>query len=142
MERLGLPKTIVHGDINYGNILFHCGRCQFIDWCEAYVANPLISLQHLLLLNKTEDPELRSFMNQGIMDRYRTIWLGSCNADSFDQGLTYMPLLAVASTLYGRGDWLASPLQNDLRQQSYARSLARYMDHAAREPKLLEALCH
>ncbi|NYF91385.1 phosphotransferase [Tunturiibacter empetritectus] len=142
MERLDLPKTIVHGDINYGNILFRCGRCQFIDWCEAYIANPLISLQHLLLLNKTKDPELRGFMSRGITDRYRTIWLRSCNAGSFDKGLIYMPLLAVASTLYGRGDWLTSPQRIDPRRQSYARSLARHMDNAAREPKLLEALCH
>jgi len=53
-----------------------------------------------------------------------------------------MPILAAASTLYGRGDWLHSPRRNDPRRQSYARSLARHMDRAAREPRLLEALCH
>ena len=52
-----------------------------------------------------------------------------------------MPILAAASTLYGRGDWLTSPRRDDQCRQSYARSLARHMDRAAREPSLVEALC-
>jgi hypothetical protein len=139
MEDLDLPETIVHGDMNRGNILVNCGHCQFIDWCEAYVGNPLIGLQHLLLLNKVEQPERRIDINRALREKYRATWSGSCNSAAIDEGFLYMPLLAIASTLYGRGDWLASPQRNDRRRQSYARSLARHMERAAREPELLEA---
>jgi Phosphotransferase enzyme family len=142
MEDLDLPETIVHGDINRGNILIGCGHCQFIDWAEAYVGNPLICLQHLLLLNKVEDPGLQTFSNRALRDKYRTIWLESCDADALDQGFAYMPLIAVVSTLYGRGDWLTSERRNDPQRQSYTRSLTRHMDRIAREPELLGAPCH
>jgi hypothetical protein len=138
---LGIEETIVHGDLNHGNIVTGTRHCQFIDWCEAYIGNPLISLQHLLLLNKEENPELREFINNVLKKRYLDTWTRSCDPETLRQGLIYMPMLAIASTLYGRGDWLRSSRRNDPRRQSYARSLARYMDRAARESELLEALC-
>jgi hypothetical protein len=139
-EDLGLPKTIVHGDMNQGNILTRCGRCQFIDWSEAYVGNPLVTLQHLLLFNRVENPEIRAFLNASLKDRYRHAWLTTCDPSAISSGFIYMPLLAIVSTFYGRGDWLTSSRRNDPRRQTYARNLARHMDKAARAPDLLEAL--
>lgn len=140
-EDLNLPETVVHGDTNRGNVLVNCGHCQFIDWCEAYVGNPLIGLQHLLLMNKMENSELRTDINHGLRETYRAAWSGSCDPAAIEEGFLYAPLLAIASTLYGRGDWLTSAQRYLPHRQSYARSLARHMDRAAREPKLLEALC-
>jgi len=142
MESLGIGESIVHGDLNTGNILTGIGHCQFIDWSEAYLGNPLVTLQHLLLLNKVERPDVRDLMNLILKQRYLDVWVASCDPEAFTQGFLYTPLLAIASTLYGRGDWLTSPHRNDPRRQSYARSLARHMDRAARDPELLEALCH
>lgn len=141
VEDLGICETIVHGDMNRGNILIGSGRCRFIDWSEAYIGSPLIALQHLLLLNNVENMELRHFINVILKQRYLDVWTASCDPVAFQEGFVYMPLLAVASTLYGRGDWLTSPQRNDPRRQSYARTLARHMDRAAHEPQLLEALC-
>jgi hypothetical protein len=141
VEDLAIADTIVHGDMNRGNILTDGGHCQFIDWSEAYLGNPLITLQHLLLLNKAENSEIRYFINLLLKQRYLDIWAAGRDPDPLDKGFVYMPILAVASTLYGRGDWLHSPQRNDPRRQSYARSLARHMDRATREPRLLEALC-
>lgn len=141
VEHLGICETIVHGDMNRGNILTGGGHCQFIDWSEAYLGHPLITLQHLLLLNRVENSEIRDFINLLLKQRYLGIWVASCDPDALDEGLVYMPILAAASTLYGRGDWLTSPRRDDQCRQSYARSLARHMDRAAREPSLVEALC-
>jgi len=142
LEHLGICETIVHGDMNPGNILTGTGHCQFVDWSEAYLGHPLVTLQHLLLLNKVENSEIRDFTNLLLKRRYLDVWVGSCDPEAFDEGFVYMPVLAAASTLYGRGDWLNSPQRNDPRRQSYSRSLARHMDRAARKPELLEALCH
>jgi Phosphotransferase enzyme family len=141
MGDLSICESIVHGDLNHGNIVTGAGHCQFIDWSEAYLGNPLISLQHLLLLNKAESAELRDLGNQVLKKRYLNVWIESCDPEAFREGFIYMPMLAVASALYGRGNWLRSPLRNESRLQSYARSLARHMDRAAREPELLETLC-
>jgi hypothetical protein len=138
--RLGIPETIVHGDMNPGNIVIGCGHCQFIDWSEAYVANCLVALQHLLLLNRTEEPDLRDFMNSVLKRRYLDAWLTVRDATAFQEGFAYIPLLGAVSTLYGRGDWLTSPERNDPRRQSYARTLAFQMDSALRAPELQKAL--
>jgi hypothetical protein len=138
---LCLPETIVHGDINPGNIVTGVGHCQFIDWCETYLGNPLITLQHLLSLNKLENLEIREFINRLLRQKYRDVWATKYDPQWFEKGFVYMPLMAIASTLYGRGNWLNSPERNDPRRQSYARALARCMDRAARKPELLEALC-
>jgi hypothetical protein len=142
MESLGLCESIVHGDLNNGNILTGIGHCQFIDWCESYLGNPLVSLQHLLLLNRIGSGELRDFVSEILKNRYLDVWASECDPEVMREGFVYMPMLAISSTLYGRGDWLDSPLRHDSRRRSYARSLARYMDRAAREPELVEALCH
>lgn len=60
MGGLGLPDTVLHADMNLGNILVADERCVFIDWCEAYVGNPLVTFEHLLLLNQIEDPSLKA----------------------------------------------------------------------------------
>jgi hypothetical protein len=70
MESLGVGESIVHGDLNTGNILTGIGHCQFIDWCEAYLGSPLVSLQHLLLLNRVGSEELRDFINKILRNRY------------------------------------------------------------------------
>ena len=140
MSALGIPNTIVHGDMNLGNILSGPGHCQFIDWCEAYVGNPLITLQHLLLLNQVENLELRTFIDRILKDRYRAVMLRVCDPAAFDEAVLYMPLLAAASALYGRGDRINAPWHNDPRHDRYARSIARHMDRAARNPELLKVL--
>jgi Phosphotransferase enzyme family len=142
MDHLGIGDTLVHGDMNLGNILICDSHCQFIDWSETYLGNPLIALQHLLMLNKVANPEIRDFINLRLTQRFLDVWRERSDSDVLSEGLVYMPILAIASTLYGRGDWLISSRRNDPHRESWARSLARHMDRAAREPALREALCH
>jgi len=141
VERLRIPNTILHGDLNQGNILFGKRGCQFIDWCEAYVGHPLISFQHLLLLNKEEDATLQALSDRMLRDRYRSIWSLSCDPVAFDEAFVYMPLLAIVSALYGRGSWADTNITLEPERQSFARSLTRALDRAAREPQLVERLC-
>ena len=140
MGEIDLPETVIHGDLSTGNLAMRGRGCRFIDWSEAYVGNPLVSLQHILLLNQAGSPELRALMNRVLIDRYRRVIERECDRASIDEALVYMPLLAAASTLYGRGDWIETTSQERGRSHAYARSLARYMDRAASDPILLNAL--
>lgn len=133
MDRLGLPDTILHGDMNPGNILVSGSHCQFIDWAEAYVGNPLITLQHLLLLNSMVEPDERVNLEQRVKEEYLTVFSQFCDASKLEESFCYMPLMAAFSTLYARGDWLTTEMRHDPRRQIYARTLARYMDRAARD---------
>src|SRR5262249_23702084 len=101
MAALHLPDTVVHGDLNFGNILVGSAHCQFIDWCEAYVGNPLITLQHLLLLNRQSDLQRKKCIDDVVTRKFRSVMLAICDPTAIDQGMIYMPFLAAASALYG-----------------------------------------
>ncbi len=137
IEALGIPESLMHNDVNAGNILFEGEHCVFTDWCEVGVGNPLLSFEYLCLLcPKGENwrPALRNI--------YKQVWLDHLNEAQIDRAFVLAPLLAILAHFYGRGTWLRSEQRNDPAVQSYARCLARHMDRAAQDRDLLEALCH
>jgi len=137
MEALEIPDTVVHNDLNAGNILFQGKRCVFTDWCETGISNPFLTLEYLCHLqpHSEEDwaPRLREAYKQG--------WLGRLTSFQIDRAFELMPLLAIFSYLHLRRSRLCSARHNDPHVASYMRSLARHMDRAAQDPRLLEALC-
>jgi hypothetical protein len=140
LSALGLPNAVVHGDMSLANILRGDGYCQFIDWCETYVGNPLITLEHLLLLNQLTNPELKDFIDHVLKAKYRTVMSKVCDVTAIDEGMIYTPFLAAASALYGRGTWLETCCREQPYRQAWARTLARHMDWAARNPAMQSTL--
>lgn len=133
LEMLPIPPMVLHGDMNTGNVLYDDGHCQFVDWCETYVGHPFITLQHILLLNRPADVRLKPFWDAELVRSYQAIMTEGVDPDVFDRAITSTPLLAVASALYGRGDWLNSLSSLPPQRQARIRTLARYMDRAASE---------
>jgi hypothetical protein len=141
VAQLRLPDSLVHGDLTQGNVVC-LNHCQFIDWSEAYVGWPLISLQHLLLLNKVTGDDARHGLNEALKTVYQQEWRTVCDSSLLQEGFRYMSLLAAFSTLYGRGDWLQSSARETPHRLSYARTLARHMDRAVQELEREGASCH
>ncbi len=133
---LSISNTVLHGDMNSGNVLWGEETCQFIDWSETYVGHPLVTLQHLLLLNCPDNDQLKSKWDRILIERYRVAMRGAIESDAFERAIVCMPMIAAASALYGRGAWLRAPLAETLYRQSRIRTLARYMDRASRDPEL------
>lgn len=140
MEELEVPDSLIHGDINPGNILSDGTRCVFIDWAEAYTGNPFLNFEqfanHMARLSeeaKSWVPYLRAL--------YKQQWLNLLTESKIDGAFALAPLLAVATYLLGRGDWLRSSRRNDANFQAFARSLARRMYRAALASEPAEALC-
>jgi hypothetical protein len=134
LEALGIPATVIHNDLNPGNILTNGTECVFTDWSEAAVGNPFIACERLCRLNPGHQERVRA--------AYRDCWADRLTAESIEEAIALTPLIAVYAYLYGRGDW---PRQKERIQpgfESYARSLARHMDRAANESSLAEVLCH
>ena len=140
VSALGIPDSIVHGDLNQGNILFG-GHCQFIDWSEACVGNPLISLQHLLMLNKTGNASRERHRNLCLRRAYCHEWRTLCDVHTLYRGLRFMPILAAVSALYGRGVWLTTSERDKPHRQSFSRTIARIIDQAATNLDLPEVAC-
>jgi hypothetical protein len=140
MEDLNLPDMVLHGDMNLGNIVVAQDHCVFIDWCETYVGNPLVTLEHLLLLNPIEDEVLKLSCDKHLKERYRRAMYGICDPRFLEEGFALAPVVAAGSAIFARGDWFRTPLRDDPRRQAYVRSVARSMDRAARQPALRRAL--
>jgi thiamine kinase-like enzyme len=134
LETRNIPDTLIHNDLNPGNILFNGTNCVFTDWSEAAVGNPLVVCERLCRLNPSH--------RESVQAAYRQCWKNQLSNQTIEEALVWMPLLAIYAYLYGRGDWLARTEVTSPRSESSARSLARHMDRAAREISLLEAPCH
>ena len=132
MEALNIPDTLIHNDLNAGNILFTGSRCAFTDWSEAAIGNPFLSCERLCQLDTNHEDDARI--------TYRNLWSDRLGSTDIDQAFVLAVPLAIYAYLYGRGDWLEMPTTR-VEFDSYARSLARHIDHAAQSRQLLDLLC-
>jgi hypothetical protein len=137
MEELQVPDTLVHNDVNPGNILFKGSQCVFTDWCETGVTNPFFGFEYLCRLQ----PRGGEDWHPRLREVYRQCWLVCLGASQVDEAFALAPLLAILSHLYGRGTWLHTSRRNAPYVEIYARSLARHMNRAMEQPRLQEALC-
>lgn len=134
MDALGIPATIGHGDMNRGNVVYDGGHCRFLDWREAYVGNPFVGFEHLLLLlHSTGTGEQEATQLKQV---YKRAWQDLIPSSTMDAALTLMPVVAGISALYGRGAWLQSEHRDSSGRQRYARNVARYVDRALRSSEL------
>jgi len=141
MQDLGLPDTLAHLDINPGNVLFDGSRCVFIDWAEACIGNPLLTFEQLRThVERSGEPASSSVSHLRAI--YARSWLDRISESNIDRAFALAPLLAIATYLYGRGDWLDTPRRTAPALHSYARSLARHMYRAAQGAGLTEASSH
>ena len=134
LEALNIPDTLIHNDLNAGNILWDGVNYVFTDWSEAAVGNPFLSCERLCQLNPAHSESVRT--------GYRNLWAHLLKAETLDKAIALAPLLTIYAYLYGRGDWLGTRPGVRPEFDSYARSLARHMDRAAKDLSLLEVLCH
>jgi hypothetical protein len=133
---LEVPSTLGHSDFNAGNILVDHRQACFLDWAQAHVGSPFLTLEYLTLLigrcNSGEaDPvhEVRS--------EYLRPWRKFCSAAQIARLAELTPLLAVfAYAVVCLSDCLDT---RDLSagQAGYIRSLAR---RTLREAQTLDSL--
>lgn len=131
IENMGIPDTLMHCDISLDNILVGSRGCTFIDWAQASIGHPFITLEHLCAQfaqredSQTVIPRLRK--------TYLRVWEASLHGRFDRQALTFMPLVALASLLCCRSEWLTGNANRHPSSRSYARVLARQLDRIARQ---------
>jgi hypothetical protein len=137
MNNLSIPDSLINGDINLDNVLYR-GSFRFTDWAEAGIGNPFLMFQQVIQYVIREGDHLGWVST--LQAAYKRKWAGVLTEPQIDGAFVFMPLLTMISYLFGRGDWLGSPRQGDPSFQSFARTLGRSMDLAARELIPVEAL--
>lgn len=73
LSSMGVPSSLVHGDLHPGNAVFNRDRLSVFDWSDACVSHPLFDLQ---FLDQLEDPQ-RSALEASYLQE----WSQVCEPD-------------------------------------------------------------
>jgi hypothetical protein len=132
LESASIPTVLIHNDINSGNILYDGSRCVVTDWAEACIGIPFVTIYQLCrqLLRHTMAPPAVIREMFGV---YRACWRRCLCESQIMKVLRVLPLLSAVSNLYGRGEWLSSAQGHAAAFDTYARSIARHIDHVSRD---------
>jgi hypothetical protein len=126
LDELAIPETLGHLDFNPGNILCSPEQCIFLDWAEAYVGPPFLTLQYLLE-HQAQMAGCRRPDPQRLVERYASQWGDRVSSSAVAAALRVTPLLAVFACAQA-SDW-AGALSGEERLGGYLRSLTRRMQH-------------
>lgn len=140
MEATGLPVTLGLLDLNPGNIIVSEDRRVFLDWAEAYVGNPLFSLEYLLQHARRafgENSDVRTKM----ITAYCAPWDGMVSPAAIGDALAIAPLLAVFAYAAGSDAWKQPQQLQEPAAAGYLRSLARRMRREAHQWADRRPLC-
>jgi hypothetical protein len=107
MRDLDIPDTLVHRDINPGNVILG-EECTFIDWAEAAIGNPLLCCEQFLAHMERFGEEAQDWRSS-LVKAYKQQWRDLLKEEQLDIARTLAPPLAIGSCLYGRGTWLTLP---------------------------------
>jgi len=90
LDRLGVPATLVHGDLHAGNMARLDGAMVYFDWTDACIAHPFIDL-HSLQWEKEES------IRSALLSAYLESWEG---VESADRMLEAVSLARVVTPLH------------------------------------------
>jgi hypothetical protein len=140
MGVIGIPDSLIHNDMNPGNILYDGVRVVFTDWSEAGVGSPFLTFQHLQI--QAVDADETHTWAPRLKEIYKLHWRNVLSESQIERAFALSPPLAIASYLCGRDPSFTAPYRYNDSVQSYARSLARQMDRSTQSLEFLEALCN
>jgi Ser/Thr protein kinase RdoA (MazF antagonist) len=130
-----LPSSLVHADLNPGNIFVDPSGCRFLDWAEASVAHPFVALDNLLgHLHKQEatDPHALAQVRQA----YAAEWETQYDEAAVRRTLRVTRLLRLATMAWRSAGWLRgrpTSLQEERLLRSLCRSILEEMRALSRQ---------
>ena len=140
LAELHIPDTLGHLDFNPGNILCSADQCVFLDWAEAYVGPPFLTLQylreHIVRLRRGEVG-----LAADVGRAYQTEWRQLLSPETFSAAMNLAPLLAVFAYAAGTGSWRPPIEMRDPEAAAYHRSLTRRMHAEMLKLDDARALC-
>jgi hypothetical protein len=140
LEASGIPETLGHLDLNPGNIIVSPSRCAFLDWAEAYVGSPVLSLEYLLEhLRRTIGTD--SAVETRLVTMYCAQWEDVVPRTATTEAFALAPLLAVFAYAAGSKAWEDSARLEEPAIAGYFRSLTRRMHREAHELANRRSLC-
>jgi hypothetical protein len=126
LRRIGLPATLGHFDMNPGNIVVSENGCVFLDWAEAAVTHPFVTLEYLrehMSRSGIEKPTA----GESLARAYLRPWESFYSPDELARALAFSPLIAVFVFAVANESWRSSDLDRYPKLPGYFRALTRRM---------------
>lgn len=124
LEEAGVPDTLNHLDLNPSNIFLSGSQCTFLDWAEAAVGNPFLSLEYLrehFVRTNPDDKEGERLL----LDAYLGRWAAVLPGMALETALHLAPLAAVFA--YASVLWGGAASEGNPNLGGFLRSLVRRM---------------
>lgn len=126
LESFDIPDTLGQIDFNPGNILVSGDGCVFLDWAEACVSNPVLTLEYLRQ-HMTKRLIATPAAAECLVTAYLRPWLSFYSPEDLRSALALAPLVAVYAYAVANDCWRSPDLVGNLRLAGYFRSLTRRM---------------
>jgi len=129
-ENVDIPDTLGHFDFNPGNIVVSGKRIVFLDWAEAFVGHPFLTLRYLAEYMRRLFPSAscwESHLTSAYLKPWRC-WLGP---REISRALAVSPFLAIAAYALSLRAWRDATQCADPQTARYLRSLTRRMKREA-----------
>jgi len=130
MAALQFPDTLGHSDFNPGNIVVGTEQCVFIDWAEAHIGHPLLTLEYFLAHLRKDYPQFKPF-EVDLKAHYSRAWSSVASPGQMAEAYLFSPLLAVYAYAVANHVWRDSERLKVPGFQGYLRSLTRRMKQEA-----------
>src|SRR5260370_12676787 len=124
---LGIPETLVHGDINSGNLISSPERCVFLDWAEAWISHPFVSFEYLKELLGRTHPTRANWL-QDLRSAYAEPWRSLNGHSVVDRALRMSPALAALVYALACADPPCHLEPLPARPEPFLRTLLRRID--------------
>jgi phosphotransferase family enzyme len=123
---LNIPDTLGHLDFNPGNIVCSADRCVFLDWAEACVGPPFLTLEYLRFhLSKLESGD--QSLNSAVTDSYASAWTSVLSSPIVSKAQALAPGLAVFAYAVAEQPWQDPKVRTQYGSAPFLRSLTRRM---------------
>jgi hypothetical protein len=93
-EESRIPEALGHLDLNAGNAIVTRERCVYLDWAEAYVGPPLLTLQYLLQSFRRKFGR-SSAEELSVVEAYLDVWKCVAPREPIRDAWAVAPALAV-----------------------------------------------
>lgn len=140
LEALRVPDTLGHSDFNPGNVLVGAKKIVFIDWAEAYVGNPLFTLEYLFAHLRRGGSNFGGWESL-LRSSYEQRWQEANKLRDFSEAFSLTPLLAVFAYALAGDAWRDANQLAHPAVAKYMRSLARRMYRESEELNARRVRC-
>lgn len=135
---LGIPDTLVHNDLNPGNILINKDHCLFIDWSETCIGPPVLMPEQLYAQLRMIGGERTEWISR-LNLLYEEAWRDRVGRQELGRASAMAPAISCVTRLIGKGNRFETR-RNDSEFLRYSRSIARHMDRIVHSHEFQEAL--